>query len=95
MVGRPILRAEESVSDAVELKEVMCGDEAAAARASLDIKYPVENGIVKNWDDMEHLWNYTFYEKLAVSYHFLLVYMCDRIRFLSVSITHPSMLLPL
>jgi actin-related protein 2 len=67
MVGRPILRAEESVSDAVELKEVMCGDEAAAARASLDIKYPVENGIVKNWDDMEHLWNYTFYEKLAVS----------------------------
>jgi actin-related protein 2 len=67
MVGRPILRAEESVNDAVELKAVMCGDEAAAARASLDCKYPVENGIVRNWEDMEHLWNYTFYEKLAIN----------------------------
>ena len=44
----------------------MCGDEAAAVRQSLDIKYPVENGIVRNWDDMEHLWNYTFYEKMKV-----------------------------
>lgn len=66
MVGRPILRAEESISETVELKEVMCGDEASIARQSLDIRYPVENGIVKNWDDMEHLWNYTFYEKLAI-----------------------------
>ena len=44
----------------------MCGDEATAARASLDCQYPLENGIVKNWEDMEHLWNYTFYDKLAV-----------------------------
>jgi actin-related protein 2 len=50
----------------VELKQVMCGDEAAIARHSLDIHYPVENGIVRNWEDMEHLWNYTFYEKLQV-----------------------------
>jgi actin-related protein 2 len=44
----------------------MCGDEAAAVRQSLDIKYPVENGIVRNWEDMEHLWNYTFYEKMKI-----------------------------
>jgi actin-related protein 2 len=66
MVGRPILRAEEDVGT-VELKDVMCGDEAAAVRHSLDIRYPVENGIVRNWDDMEHLWNYTFYEKLVIN----------------------------
>lgn len=41
MIGRPILRAEEAVSETLELKEVMCGDEAAAVRQSLDIKYPV------------------------------------------------------
>jgi actin-related protein 2 len=35
-------------------------------RHSLEIRYPVENGIVKNWEDMEHLWNYTFYEKLQI-----------------------------
>lgn len=67
MVGRPVLRAEEAVSDAYELKDIMCGEEAAAARASLDIAYPLSNGIVKNWDDMEHLWNYTFFEKLQIN----------------------------
>jgi len=66
MIGRPILRAEEAISEAVELKDIMCGDEAAAVRQSLEIKYPVENGIVRNWDDMEHLWNYTFYEKMQI-----------------------------
>lgn len=66
MVGRPIIRAEETLSETTELKEVMCGDEAAAVRHSLDISYPVECGIVKNWEEMEHLWNYTFYEKLQI-----------------------------
>jgi len=67
MVGRPILRAEEAVSDTITLKEVMCGDEASEVLANLDVRYPVENGIVKNWEDMEHLWNYTFYEKLQIN----------------------------
>lgn len=26
----------------------------------------MENGIVKNWDDMQHLWNYTFYDKMNI-----------------------------
>ena len=26
----------------------------------------VENGIIKSWEDMEHLWNYTFFEKMVV-----------------------------
>lgn len=68
MVGRPILRAEEAVSDNVFLKEIMVGDEASApgVRHSLECTYPVEEGIVKNWEDMHHLWNYTFYEKLGI-----------------------------
>lgn len=66
MIGRPTLRAEEAISDSIELKDIMCGDEAAAVRSVLDIKYPVENGIVRNWDDMEHLWNYTFFDKMQI-----------------------------
>jgi len=31
-----------------------------------DVLKQVECGIVKNWEEMEHLWNYTFYEKLQV-----------------------------
>ena len=67
MVGRPILRAEESVDETIQLKEIMCGEEASAARHSLEVKYPVENGIVRNWEDMEHLWNYTFSERLNIN----------------------------
>jgi len=66
MVGKPQLRAEMESLESTELKDVMCGDEADAVRFALDINYPVENGIVKNWDNMVHLWNYTFFDKLKI-----------------------------
>ena len=40
IVGRPILRSEERQGDIV-VKDIMCGDEAAAARSMLQITYPV------------------------------------------------------
>ena len=45
----------------------MVGDEANQVRSALDIKYPMDNGFVRNWEDMEHLWDYAFYEKLGQS----------------------------
>lgn len=70
MVGRPILRTEEKGNAGAEtdmvIKDIMCGDEAAAARTMLQISYPMENGIVKKWDDMQHLWDFTFFEKMKV-----------------------------
>jgi hypothetical protein len=39
-VGRPILRTEEQAGDIV-VKDIMCGEEAAAARSMLQISYPV------------------------------------------------------
>ena len=42
IVGRPILRTEERAGDIV-VKDIMCGDEAAAARSMLQISYPVIN----------------------------------------------------
>lgn len=44
----------------------MVGDEAAELRSILQMSYPMENGIVKNWTDMQHLWDYTFNEKLKI-----------------------------
>lgn len=66
IVGRPILRTEERAGDVV-VKDIMCGDEAAAARTMLQITYPMDNGIVKRWDDMQHLWDYTFREKMKIN----------------------------
>jgi actin-related protein 2 len=45
----------------------MVGDEAAAMRNMLQMSYPMENGIVRNWEDMHHLWNYTFAKKLNIT----------------------------
>lgn len=65
VVGRPILRAEERLGTA-EIKDIMVGDEAEKYRNFLQLSQPMEHGIVKNWEDMKHLWDYTFYDKLKV-----------------------------
>ena len=49
----------------LEIKDIMVGDEAAAVRSLLQISYPMENGIIRNWEDMGHLWDKCF-EKLGV-----------------------------
>jgi actin-related protein 2 len=65
IVGRPILRAEER-QGSTSIRDIMVGDEAAEHRSSLQVTQPMEHGIVKNWEDMRHLWDYTFDEKLKV-----------------------------
>lgn len=41
----------------------MVGDEASALRSLLEVNYPMENGVVRNWEDMCHVWDYTFGSK--------------------------------
>jgi actin-related protein len=45
----------------------MVGDEAAPLRAFLEISYPLKEGKIKNWDDMEALWSYCFHKKLGLA----------------------------
>ncbi|XP_014670397.1 PREDICTED: actin-related protein 2 [Priapulus caudatus] len=61
MVGRPIIRSTAKVGD-IEIKDLMVGEDASKLRQMLEVNYPMENGIVRNWDDMISLWNYTFSE---------------------------------
>ncbi|KRY38400.1 Actin, acrosomal process isoform [Trichinella spiralis] len=48
-------------------KSSYVGDEAQNMRGLLTIKYPIEHGIVTNWDDMEILWHHTFYNEMRVA----------------------------
>jgi len=65
MIGRPLMRFEEEFKD-VQLKDIMIGEECAKHRAMLEVSHPVENGIVKDWKGMKHLWDYTWQEKLKI-----------------------------
>ena len=48
-------------------KEAYIGEEALSKKELLNLKYPVEFGMIVNWDDMEKLWYYTFKDELKVS----------------------------
>lgn len=65
LVGRPIIRAQYQI-DGVEVKDMVVGDEANKLRSLLELSYPMENGIVRNWEDMCHVWDYTFHEKMGI-----------------------------
>ena len=64
IVGRPKYR-QQIVGGAN--KEAFVGDEACAKAGVLILKYPIEHGIVNNWDDMEKIWHHTFYNELRVA----------------------------
>lgn len=64
IVGRPKV---EGTMIGAEKKEVFVGEEAQTKRGILILKYPIDHGIINNWDDMEKIWHHTFYDELKVS----------------------------
>jgi len=61
IVGRPRM---PGIIVGTEQKEVYIGDEAQVKRGVLNLKYPIEHGVVTNWDDMERVWHHTFFNEL-------------------------------
>lgn len=60
-VGRP--KHVRAMAGALE-GETFIGPKAQELRGLLKIKYPLEHGIVTDWDDMEKIWSYVYEQEL-------------------------------
>jgi len=63
MVGYP---RQVSIMQGTMDKEVYVGSEAYAKKGLLQLKYPIEHGIITNWDDMERIWSHLYQNELRV-----------------------------
>lgn len=61
IVGRP---KTANIMSGTDSADSYVGDEAQAKRGILKVSYPVEHGIVQDWEDMEKIWHHTFYSGL-------------------------------
>jgi len=64
ITGRPKYK---SAMAGVGQKDLYIGDEAVEKRGVLTLKYPVANGVVTDWDDMEKIWHHTIYNELRTT----------------------------
>ena len=47
-------------------EKVYVGEEATSKKGALSIKYPIEQGVVLNWDYMTKIWHHCFYNELRL-----------------------------
>lgn len=63
IVGRP---KHTGGMHGVTQKSEYIGDEAQEKRGILDLKYPIANGIIGDWEDMSKVWHHTFFNELRI-----------------------------
>lgn len=54
-------------ADDEEVNDTFIGNLAQQNRGLLKLTYPIEHGIVNNWEDMERLWNHTYNQDLKTN----------------------------
>ena len=64
VVGQP---SNPSVMVGMGNRSSYIGDMAISCACMLSLEYPIEHGIVKDWDAMTEIWRYTFEQELRIS----------------------------
>jgi len=63
LIGRP---KHQQAMIGMASRSFYVGDEAQSRRGICQLKYPIEHGIIKSWDDMEKIWDHIFRNELRV-----------------------------
>ena len=63
IVGRPKVK---HPALAAFTRDIYVGDEALSKAGILNLKYPIEHGLVTSWEDMEAIWNHALTNELRV-----------------------------
>ena len=72
LVGRQLLRYGEKIETKIlegegpKYKEIMIGDEVIPYRSLLELSYPIDEGIIRNPEDLFKLWEYALTQKLKI-----------------------------
>jgi hypothetical protein len=68
--------------------DIFIGRKAQELKGLLKINYPIEHGVVDDWDDMERIWNYIYQSELETAseevltfFLFLLTHLHPDLRF--------------
>ena len=63
-VGYPLLY--DGSNKGEDVKEFFIGSDAETQKEKVKYVYPIEQGVVNNWDEMEKIWGHVFFNELKV-----------------------------
>lgn len=63
VIGKPLYR---SIMPMIPNDTVYVGDEAKRKKGILSLEYPIEHGVVRDWDGMEKVWQHTFLNEIRI-----------------------------
>jgi centractin len=55
--------------------DIFIGRKAQELKGLLKINYPIEHGVVDDWDDMERIWNYIYQSELETASEEVLIFI--------------------
>jgi actin-related protein len=57
--------------------DLFVGPKAEEHRGLLSIRYPMEHGIVTDWNDMERIWQYIYSKDQLQTFSEEVIHLCD------------------
>ncbi|KRX00350.1 hypothetical protein PPERSA_10849 [Pseudocohnilembus persalinus] len=64
VIGRP---KQPGLMVGMDQKDTYVGNEVESKHEVLNLSYPIDNGEIQNWDDMEKIWDHIFHHELHVN----------------------------